>query len=481
MKNNRRDFLKFSGLAAVSLAGINVTGCKNQSNSEIAKESMGPFKLTHKQKYNMVGYAAPKLEKVRVGVIGIGARGMQPLRSLQLIEGVEVKAICDIIPDRVDKGLECFANADYKPDTYSANKDDWKKVCERNDIDLIWITTPWNLHAPMAVYAMEHGKHAMIEVPAAQTVDECWQLVETSENTKQHCMMLSNTCYDFFELLTLNMARQGFFGDIVHGDGAYIHAFTSQSDDYSKTAMNKSRTWRQFENTHRNGNLYPTHGLGPICQIMDINYGDRMKFMVSVSGNDFQMKNHFNKLAEHDEFWEPFAKNARTSHRGNMNTSTIRTSKGRTIMIQHDITSPNVYSRIHKISGTKAAALKYPLPPKISVGHEWLTSEEYELIEKKYTPKIVEKVGEMAQKVGGHGGSDFMLAWRLIDCLRNGLPLDMTVYDAAAWSVIGPLSEWSVANRSSAVDIPDFTAGAWKTNKPQMDISLIEGGNTKMI
>lgn len=150
-------------------------------------------------------------------------------------------------------------------------------------------------------------------------------------------------------------------------------------------------------------------------------------------------------------------------------------------MIQHDITSPNVYSRIHKISGTKAAALKYPLPPKISVGHEWLTSEEYELIEKKYTPKIVEKVGEMAQKVGGHGGSDFMLAWRLIDCLRNGLPLDMTVYDAAAWSVIGPLSEWSVANRSSAVDIPDFTAGAWKTNKPQMDISLIEGGNTKMI
>ncbi len=202
MKNNRRDFLKFSGLAAVSLAGINVTGCKNQSNSEIAKESMGPFKQTHKQKYNMVGYAAPKLEKVRVGVIGIGARGMQPLRSLQLIEGVEVKAICDIIPDRVDKGLESFANADYKPDTYSANKDDWKKVCERNDIDLIWITTPWNLHAPMAVYAMEHGKHAMIEVPAAQTVDECWQLVETSENTKQHCMMLSNTCYDFFELLT---------------------------------------------------------------------------------------------------------------------------------------------------------------------------------------------------------------------------------------------------------------------------------------
>jgi len=474
MKNNRRDFLKLSGLAAVGLAGVNITGCKSRSGKEADEENMEQPRQTHTQKYNMAGYAAPKLEKVRVGNIGIGARGSGALGRLLHIEGVEVKAVCDIVPEKVNKGLERFSNVDYKPDIYSGNADEWKKVCERDDIDLIYITTPWKLHTPMAVYAMEHGKHAVVEVPAAITVDECWQLVETSENTRQHCMMLENCCYDFFEMLTLNMARQGFFGDIIHGEGAYIHEFTFNPE-------NKTKTWRLEENTRRNGNLYPTHGFGPICQIMDINYGDKMDYMVSVSGNDFMMKDLYNKAAANDEFWESFAREANKSHRGNMNTSTIRTIKGRTIMVQHDITSPNAYSRIHRVSGTKAAALKYPLPPKITLGHEWMAPEEYQLLEEKYTPEITKRVGEMAKKVGGHGGMDFIMDWRLIDCLRNGLPLDMTVYDAAAWSVIGPLSEWSVARRSSPVDIPDFTAGAWKTNKPQMDISLVSGGNTKMM
>ena len=474
MKNNRRDFLKLSGLAAVGAAGMNIVGCKSQSDNNPEKVNMQQPRQTHTQKFNMAGYGAPKLESVRIGIIGIGNRGFGAILRLRHIEGVEIKALCDVIPEMVSKGLENFGNNEPKPDAYTSNENDWKKVCERDDIDLIYISTPWKLHTPMAVYAMEHGKHAVVEVPAATTVDECWQLVETSENTRQHCMMLENCCYDFFEMLTLNMARQGFFGDIIHGEGAYIHEFTFNP-------KNTTRTWRLEENLDRNGNLYPTHGLGPICQIMDINYGDSMDFMVSVSSNDFTMTDLYNEAAVNDEFWKSFAEIANKSHRGNMNTSTIRTVKGRTIMVQHDITSPNAYSRIHKVSGTKAAALKYPLPPKITLGHEFMTPEEFQLVEEKYTPEIVKRIGEMAKKVGGHGGMDFMEDWRLIDCLRNGLPLDMTVYDAALWSAIGPLSEWSVARRSSAVDVPDFTGGAWKTNKPQMDISLTKGGNTKMV
>ncbi len=245
-------------------------------------------------------------------------------------------------------------------------------------------------------------------------------------------MMLENCCYDFFELLTLNMTRQGFFGDIVHGEGAYIHMFTFNPE-------NKIKTWRLKENVERNGNLYPTHGLGPICQIMDINRGDKMEYLVSVSSNDFMMGKNYQKAAEKDDFWKPWAEKALKAHRGNMNTSVIRTNKGRTIMVQHDITSPNVYSRIHKVSGTKAAALKYPLPERISIGDAWVSADEYKALEEKYKPEIIKKIGEMAKQVGGHGGMDFILDWRIIDCLRNGLPLDIDVYDTALWSSIDPL------------------------------------------
>jgi hypothetical protein len=469
MKNTRRDFIKLAGLAGIGLAGpMGTTG------SPVMSGTQDKPRQTHEQKFNMSGFAAPRIETVRIGNIGIGNRGSAALSRLTRIEGVEIKAVCDVIPERAGASLERFSKVPYKPDTYSGKEDEWKKVCERKDIDLIYITTPWRLHTPIAVYAMQHGKHAVIEVPAAITIDECWQLVETSENTRRHCMMLENCCYDFFELLTLNMARQGFFGDIVHCEGAYIHMFTFNPS-------NKIKTWRQEENIIRNGNLYPTHGLGPVSQILNINCGDKMDYMVSVSSNDFIMTDLYKKAAASDDFWKPFAEQAAKTHRGNMNTSTIRTNRGRTLMVQHDITSPNVYSRIHKVSGTKAAALKYPLPEKISVGDNWVSPEEYASLQEKYTPEITKRVGEMAKKVGGHGGMDFIMDWRLIDCLRNGLPLDISVYDTAVWSAVGPLSEWSVAHRSAPVDVPDFTAGKWKTNKPGMDIGLLRGGNTGMI
>jgi predicted dehydrogenase len=474
LKNSRRDFLKFTGLAGIGLVGVNIIpACVSGENAKGEANRAQTTEKKHAQKFNMSGYSAPRIETVRIGFIGLGSRGPGHAANMSLLEGVEIKALCDIVPEEVEKTRKMIEFAGFKPDLYSGDANAWKKMCDRDDIDLVYICTPWNLHTPMAVYAMEHGKHVAIEVPAADTLEECWQLVETSEKNRKHCMMMENCCYDFFELLTLNMARQGFFGEIVHGEGAYIHNLLNSN-------FNKEgywNMWRLRENANRQGNLYPTHGLGPVCQIMDINRGDKMDYLVSVMSKDFQMNNKAKDLAASDDFFRQFVDN---KYRGNMTTTTISTNKGRTIMVQHDVTSPNVYSRIHKISGTKAAALKYPLPAKISIGDEWLTDEEMKAIEEKYTPAIIRKVGEMAKKVGGHGGMDFLEDWRLIDCLRNGLPVDQDCYDAALWSSIAPLSEKSVAGRSNSVDVPDFTGGSWKTNLP-VDILLEKGGNTKVI
>jgi hypothetical protein len=477
MKSNRRNFFKLSGLAGISLVGANILPICVSATEKNAVSNLDQIReqaiKQRNQKFNMSGYAAPKIETVRVGFIGLGSRGPGHVTNVSLLEGVDIKALCDIVPEKVDKVKKSLAGSGFSPEIYTVEAEAWKKMCDRDDIDLIYIATPWNMHTPMAVYAMEHGKHVCIEVPAATTLEECWQLVETSEKTRKHCMMMENCCYDFFELLTLNMARQGFFGEIVHCEGAYIHNLLGLN--FSKTDY--WEMWRLKENAGRRGNLYPTHGLGPVCQVMGINRGDKMDFLVSVMSKDFQMNETAKKLAATDKFYKQFVDKP---YRGNMTTSTISTSLGRTIMVQHDVTSPNVYSRIHKISGTIGAALKYPLPGKISVDDNWVSPEEYKAIEEKYTPEIIKKIGEMAKQVGGHGGMDFLMDWRTIDCLRNGLALDQDVYDAALWSSIAPLSEWSVANRSNSIDVPDFTGGSWKTNQP-VDLLLVKGGNTKVI
>ncbi len=469
MKNNRRDFLKLTGLTGLGVAGGSVL------SSFVSAPDAYPanaYSAPRKQLFNMSGYSAPKLETVRAGFIGLGQRGPEHLRNLARLEGVEIKGLCDLRSESVEKAKKLLNGSSHNPVLYSGGKDEWKKLCDNKDIDVVYIATPWNMHAPMAIYAMEHGKHVFLEVPAAVTMEECWKLVETSERTKKHCMMLENCCYDFFELLTLNMARQGFFGEIVHTEGAYIHNLMDLN--FSKSGYQDM--WRLKENANRNGDLYPTHGLGPICQIMNINRGDKMDYLVSVSTNDFSMGPMAKQLAATDDFFKPYANK---NFRGNMNTTTIRTNMGRTIMIQHDVSSPRIYSRIHLVSGTKGTAMKYPLPGKISVSHQrWLNEKDFKEAEEKYTPNIVKKVGELAKEVGGHGGMDFLMDWRTIDCLRNGIPLDQDVYDAASWSAIAPLSEWSVKNRSNSIDIPDFTGESWKKNAP-VDIEMKLGGNTK--
>lgn len=462
----RRNFLKQVTLGTGALAwGLN--GCSSEKRKEQSIVVL-PF---HNQTFNMCGYSAPRIDTVRIGLIGLGSRGTEAVRRIMQIQNVEIRALADKTEERVKISQKNLTNQGFPAATeYYGTENEWKKLCERDDIDLVYICTPWSWHTPMAVYAMEQGKHAATEVPAAKTLDEAWQLVETSERTRKHCMMLENCCYDFFELLTLNMTRQGFLGEIVHVEGAYIH--TLLEDLFAKDGY--SDMWRLEEN-RRNGNLYPTHGLGPVCQALNINRGDKMDYLVSTSSNDFQLAQKTKELAEQDGFYTKYAEG---TYRGNMNTTVIKTFRGKTIMVQHDITSPRVYSRIHLLSGTKGCACKYPEPAKISVGHEWLGEEEMRKLEEQYTPEIVKHLGVVAKEVGGHGGMDFIMDWRLIDCLRNGLPLDQDVYDAALWSSITPLSEQSVANRSSSLDVPDFTRGAWETNLP-VELTLKGGGTTK--
>ncbi|MCF3109871.1 Gfo/Idh/MocA family oxidoreductase [Niabella sp. CC-SYL272] len=458
MNQNRRDFLKIFGVLG---AGAVSAGA--------AEASILPSSLLAPG-VNMNNYRAPKLETVRIGFIGVGNRGAAAVKRVCYIENVAVNAICDIRPERARLAKESIKNSGFNPVLYTDKADDWMRLCERKDIDVVYIATHWKLHIPIAIYAMAHGKHVAMEIGTNDNIQEAWDLVKASETYQRHCIFLENCCYDFFELLTLNMARQGFFGEIIHGEGAYIHDIAESLFDPSK----RFDLWRLRENANRNGNLYPTHGLGPICNIMNINRGDKMEYLVSMSSNDFTL-NELEKEAYRKDpvMFKPFLN---APFRGNMNTSVIKTFKGKTIMLQHDTSSPRVYSRLHLISGTRAAAQKYPLPGRISVGHEdWLPEAEMKKIEDKYTLPLVKHLGEMAKQVGGHGGMDFLMDWRWVDCLRNGLPVDHNVYDAALWSSIGPLSEKSVAGKSIPVAVPDFTKGAWKTNAPLL--FSIEHGN----
>lgn len=472
MSTSRRKFLsRLATGSAVLATGLPAWAHISEATDEQVERSSQ--RENNGQRFNMCGYAAPKIETVRIGVIGLGQRGSEAVERLSYIDGVEIVALCDKYPDRIAKSQKALEKMQRPKAKEYSGEEGWKALCESKDIDLVYTPTPWHLHTPIALHAMRNGKHAAVEVPAGKTLDELWELVETSEKTKQHCMMLENCCYDFFELLTLNMARQGLFGELVHAEGAYLHDL-SRGWLFNKNAY--ADMWRLKENIGRNGNLYPTHGLGPVAQCFDINRGDLFDHLVSMSSNDFSLNAMAKEMAAADPFFSEYTDKP---YRGNMNTTLIRSKKGKTIMIQHDVSTPRPYSRIHLLSGTKGAAQKYPGPERIAFGHSWIKKEELDDLYKKYSPPIVNHIGTIAKDVGGHGGMDFIMDWRLIDCLRNGLPLDQDVYDAAAWSCLVPLSERSVSKRSRTVDIPDFTRGSWSSNKP-VDLTLNGAATTKV-
>uniref|UniRef100_S0DDK4 Glycoside hydrolase family 109 protein n=1 Tax=termite gut metagenome TaxID=433724 RepID=S0DDK4_9ZZZZ len=449
---------KLLPLLIVCLAALVAGACTSQNRAPGMITTEIPARPAGQT--DVIGLRTEPLEVVRVGFIGLGMRGPGAVERFTHIEGVEIKALCDLYPERVedtqkyltDKGLP-------RADAYSGDEG-WKELCRRGDIDLVYICTPWERHTPMAVYAMEQGRHVAVEVPAAMTLDECWALVDTAEKTRRHCMMLENCCYDFFEMATLNMAQQGIFGEIVHVEGAYIHDLRELQFNPFDPAVRDAYQGQfrlEFNGAHT-GNPYPTHGLGPVAQILGIHRGDKMNYLVSLSSAQKGMSEY---AAE--RFGVDSSEAGRDYKLGDMNTTLIRTERGRSMMIQHDVTSPRPYSRIHTVSGTNGFAQKYPvrsiaLEPD---AHRPLSGEALEAFLAEWEHPLTREVGEKARTVGGHGGMDFIMDYRLVYCLRHGLPLDQDVYDAAGWSCIVPLSELSVAAGSTPVEIPDFTRGAW--------------------
>ena len=410
--------------------------------------------------------AIAPIPTVRVAFIGLGMRGPGAVERMTHIPGVEIVALCDMLETNTKSTNEILTKAGHpKAQEFFGDENAWRKVTALPNVDLIYIATDWKHHAKMGVQAMKDGKNVAIEVPGAMTMDEIWDLINTSEKTRKHCMMLENCVYDFFELTTLNMAQQGLFGEILHAEGSYIHGLQPYWGKYWDN-------WRMDYNRKHRGDIYATHGMGPACQALNIHRGDKMNYLVSMDtkavGNPAYIK-------------EKTGEDVKDFRNGDHTMTMIRTEKGKTIQIQHDVTSPRPYSRMYQLSGTKGFANKYPvegyaLDSKI-IGtdvtpnhenlnaHSFVPAEVKKALMEKYKHPIVKGIEEKAKKVGGHGGMDFVMDYRLIYCLQNGLPLDMDVYDLAEWSCLAPLTEISLDNNSAPVEIPDFTRGGWNKLK----------------
>ena len=407
-----------------------------------------------------LGLRTAPLQTVRVGFVGLGMRGPDAVSRWCHIEGTDIKALCDVEADRVE-ACQRLLRQNGRPEAaaYSGSTEVYKALCERDDIDLVYIATDWIHHAPIALYAMEHGKHVAIEVPAANTLDEIWALVNTAERTQRHCIMLENCVYDFFEIATLNMAQQGLFGEVLHVEGSYLHNLDDFWDEYWNN-------WRLDYNRLHRGDVYPTHGLGPDCQVLDIHRGDRMDYLVSMDTKAVNGK----RLVERKT-----GKACADFANGDQTSTLIHTAKGKTILLQHDVLTPRPYSRMFQVVGTDGYASKYPIQ-QILLRKEGLPqSPDYQNLNahaalpdslcrallNQYLPGFVKDIEATARTIGGHGGMDYIMDYRLVYCLRHGLPLDMDVYDMAEWCCISELSRLSLEHGSAPVAIPDFTRGEW--------------------
>ena len=441
---NRRDFIKLGTAAGVGVAlGMLGTGGCAATQRRPNPAPLQPF-------------AAPPLERVRVGFVGVGGMGSAHVRNFLKIDGVEIRAVCDIVESKVARVQQWVEDAGQpKPQGYSRGDWDFLRLCAQEDLDLVFNATPWRWHVPVCLAAMKADKHAAVEVPAAVTLDECWELVETAEQLDKHCVMMENCCYGRSEMMVLNLVRKGLFGEILHGECGYLHDLRGVKFNTDGEGL-----WRRAHSMTRNGNLYPTHGLGPIAQCMNINRGDRFDYLVSMSGPSRGLQ-----LYQQEHLAPDDVRRAEKYVLGDVNVSLLKTVNGRTIYLVHDTNLPRPYSRINMIQGTRGLFSGYPDRLHIegrSPAHEWEQAEEYY---KEFEHPVWKKLREDSAGAG-HGGMDYIEDYRLIQCLREGTPTDMDVYDAAAWSVVSALTERSVAQRSASVDFPDFTRGRWRTNPP---------------
>jgi predicted dehydrogenase len=449
MKNtehSRRNFLKtLAGTSATLALAGNLHAAEPSTPTSFVAPSLKP------------------MERVRAAFIGVGARGSGHVAQMMSLEGVEIVAIADNWESSLKASVNRVKNAGRKePAAYGRGDEDYKRMLQRDDIDIVIIATPWELHTKMCVDAMLAGKRAFTEVPAAVTLEECWQLVETSEKTGKSCMMMENCCYGREELFCLNLCRLGLLGELLYGEGAYLHDLRGQMHE----VKHGTGSWRTWHYVKRNGNLYPTHGLGPIAQYMGINRSDRFDYLSSTASPAVGRAEYAKTQFPAGHQWNKVAK----WNCGDMVSTIVKTALGRTILVQWNETSPQPYSRINLIKGSRGSFAGYPSRLMIEGltpgGDSWTEGAKLEEFFKKYEHPLFKKQGELATKHGGHGGMDWLMLWRMVDCLRHGIALDQDVYDAAAWSSIGPLSEKSIAARSASINVPDFTRGRWKTTPP---------------
>lgn len=424
---------------------------------------------------NVLGLTVPKMDKVRVAFVGLGMRGPGAVARFTYIPGVEVVALCDYEPGRAEACQKYLRDAGLMPaDIYSGEKG-YEELCKRDDIDLVYVATDWDHHFPVAKCALENGKHTAIEVPSAMNLEQCWELIDLSEKTRKHCMILENCCYDWFELDALNMAQHGVFGEVLRAQGAYIHNLDDFWGYYWSNPDNDPDKlgWRMKYNMENRGDVYATHGLGPVAQVMDIHRGDRFTTLTAMDTKSVHGKEYVEAKT---------GKECPEYRNGDHTTTLMRTANGKVVEIQHNVMNPQPYNRLYQLTGTRGFANKYPVEgfavdskqlqaaghtPKVDdlSTHSFMPREEAEALREQYRHPIIKKYGEMAEKVGGHGGMDFFMDARMVYCLQNGLPLDMDVYDLAEWCCLAELGTLSMDNNSAAVAFPDFTRGHWQDVK----------------
>ena len=474
--------LKLFSLAFAAMLSLGFQSANSQSLSPTTKWHWNKGKIVIETpqrpegQKDVLGLALPKKKVVRIGLVGLGMRGPGAVENFSLIPGVQVVALCDYEEKRAVKQNERLRKNGLAPAAVYYGEKGYEALCKRPDIDLVYIATDWEHHAIVAKCALENGKNVADEVPSAMNLQECWDLINLAEQKQLNCMILENCCYDWFEMRTLNMAQHGVFGEILRAQGAYIHNLDDFWDYYWKNPNGSDPDqlgWRLKYNKENRGDLYATHGLGPVAQALDIHRGDRMKTLVSMDTKSV----HGKELVE-----KKTGKPCTEFRNGDHTTTLIRTEGEKVIELQHDVMNPQPYNRLYQLTGTRGFANKYPVEgyavdasqlkatgnqPKVDdlSTHSFMPDEQRKALEEKYESPILKKFGKLAKEVGGHGGMDFIMCARLIYCLQNGLPLDMDVYDLAEWCAIAELSAISLDNDCSPVTFPDFTRGLWNKEK----------------
>ena len=450
---SRRELL--GGAAALAASAIVATPAKLLAATDDWRVDLAPPAPADAQR--MLGVPFEKRDVVRIAIVGTGLRGRSMLGEFLAVEGVRIVALADIVEEKAQRAAAMVVKAGQPaPALYTNGERDYERLVQRNDIDFVYTATPWLWHTPVALASMRAGKHVGSEVAIAMSIEDCWELVNTSEKTRRHCLMMENCCYGNSELTVLQMVRQGVFGTLLHAEAAYLHDLRELLFEDRDEGL-----WRRLPHTQRNANFYPTHGLGPVAQYLGIHRGDRFDYMVSMASPEAGLSEwREKKIAKDNAKWSEKYK------AGDVNSSLVKTVMGRTILLQHDVVNPRPYSRLNNLQGSKAIFNDYP--PRLYIdgaegGEKWTPLAD---VGKKYEHPLWTAVGDLARNNGGHGGMDFVMAYRLVQCLRDGLAPDFDVYDAAAWSAPFPLSEESAKKGSAPVKFPDFTRGAWRNTVP---------------